>query len=537
MEKDKTKPKRAGARDKSGIGNDTDPKILFPMETTEENSRIKKGFRWFKVFLGLVLIVVAFFLGYGTRPEVMDQWLATGKKWAQTGVEKTRPLGRRIYERTEEVVEAIRKKPQPTVEKIKAPVMDKVGKVAERKIKFWRAPMDPGYISDKPGKSPMGMDLVPVYENEGEEGVSISPTVVQNIGVKTEVVRKRSLRREIRTVGRLTYDERLVHHIHTKYGGWIDKLHVDFTGQEVKKDDMLLEIYSPDLVSTQEELVLALKYQDSLKGSAFPEIIRGADSLVDSTRKRLELFDVPPHQIEELIQTKKVKKTMHIHSPVKGFVVKKKAQRGIRVEPGMSLYMIADLSNIWALVDIYEYEIPWIKLGQEAVMTLSYYPGKQFKGTVTYIDPFLDPESRTLKVRMEFANPEWKLKPDMYANVILKSEIIRKGVAVPKEAVIYSGEKTVVIVQTDSGQFKSREVVLGVEAKGYIQVLKGIKSGERVVTSSTFLIDSESRLQEALGKMEKPRGWKKNKDMGLMKKKKQKKVNKTIILQEDRDHP
>ncbi|MFQ6611251.1 MAG: efflux RND transporter periplasmic adaptor subunit, partial [Fidelibacterota bacterium] len=297
-------------------------------------------------------------------------------------------------------------------------------------------------------------------------------------------------------------DERLVYHIHTKYEGWIEKLNVNFTGQEVEQDEMLMEIYSPELVSTQEEFLLALKYKDSLEESPFTEIGEAADTLLKSTRKRLELLDVPEHQIDALIRDKKITKTMHIHSPVRGFVIKKEALQGMRVKPGMSLYMIADLSNIWVMADIYEYELPWVKLGQRVEMNLSYFPGKKFVGRVTYIDPFLDAKTRTNKVRMEFANPNWKLKPDMYANVTIKSTIAKRGVAVPEEAVIHSGEREIVIVQNPSGTFESRQLTLGPQAGGYYQVLKGLRAGETVVTSSNFLIDSESNLEEALNKLQ-----------------------------------
>ena len=193
---------------------------------------------------------------------------------------------------------------------------------------------------------------------------------------------------------------------------------------------------------------------------------------------------------------------MHIHSPVRGFVIEKKALHGMRVQPGMSLYMIADLSNIWVLADIYEYEVPWIKVGQYAEMNLSYFPGKKFVGKVTFIDPFMNPATRTLKVRMEFPNPKWKLKPDMYANVTIKSTIAKRGLTVPEEAVIHSGEKTLVVVAKDSGQYESRDVTLGVLAQGYYRVIKGLRKGEKVVASSNFLIDSESKLQEAIGKIQ-----------------------------------
>jgi hypothetical protein len=475
--------------------------ILFPLEPVEHNAMRRKqvGVSVLRILLLCILLGGTFLLGFGTRPEVMSQWVDAGKKWMSVGIEMAKPVVNKMYGKTVEMVDKVHVPPNlPAMSETMA-----TKNKPERKIRHWRAPMNANYISDRPGKGPMGMALVPVYEDEIGGDVSINPTMVQNIGVKTEVVKKRSLNREIRTIGRLTYDERLIHHIHTKYGGWIDKLYVDFTGQEVNKGDDLLAIYSPELVTTQEELILALKYQESLKGSAFPEFSRGAKGLVDSTLKRLELFDVPKHQIAALIKTRKVHKTMQIHSPVKGFVVKKNALHGMHVQPGMNLYMIADLSNIWVIVDVYEYEVPWVKLGQDAEMNLSYFPGKKFKGKVTFIDPILDSKSRTLKVRIEFPNPGGELKPEMYANVTLKSKVVRKELVIPEEAIIYAGDKTIAIVQNSSGTFASRELNLGVKTQGYVQVLKGLEKGEKVVTSSVFLIDSESRLKEALNKMEK----------------------------------
>ena len=272
--------------------------ILFPLERLERNIMLRKktGLSALRVFLLCALLAGVFLLGFGTRPEVMSQWIDEGRKWVLVGVTKVKPIVSMMYGKTLEMVDKV------DVPSEKPVMSGSATKKPGREIKHWRAPMNPNYISDKPGKGPMGMDLVPVYKDEMGAEVSINPTMVQNIGVKTAVVKKRSLSREIRTIGRLTYDERLIHHIHTKYGGWIEKLYVDFTGQEVNKGDDLLEIYSPELVTTQEELILALKYQESLKGSAFPEVSRGAKSLVDSTLRRLELFDVPEHEIAGLIK-------------------------------------------------------------------------------------------------------------------------------------------------------------------------------------------------------------------------------------------
>lgn len=501
-----TPPSQKTGAPRKGAGEEED--VLFPKEqepeAVKETLRPRTGFRWTNLILLFVLISGFYLLGHLTNPEQFETTRQAVRDFIVFSKERIAPVKDKVVEYIETQTEELRGKEQPTEEATQKKVpSDKAGK-PERKVKYWQAPMNPSYKSDKPGKSPMGMDLVPVYEDEVEEPgkVRIEPGVIQKIGIKTAKVQSRELTRQIRTIGRLTYDERRVHHIHTKFGGWIEKLYVDFTGQKVEEDDMVMEIYSPELVSTQEEFLLALQYKESLEDSPFAEIRRGAETLLTSTRRRLELFDVAQHQIEELIKTRKVKKTMHIHSPTRGFVVKKKAEHGQYVDPGTPLYTIADLSNIWVLADIYEYELPWVKVGQDAEMSLSYFPGKRFKGKVTYIDPFLDPKTRTVKVRMEFENPKWELKPDMYANVFLKSTIAKQGVAVPEEAVIRSGEKDMVIVLVDGGRFESREVSLGVQAQGYYQVLKGIKPGETVVTSSSFLIDSESRLKEAMDKFE-----------------------------------
>ncbi len=480
-----------------------DEEIIFPKtdETNPDNqsNKPRKLFSPLKILALVLLGIGVYFAGYLTSPENFTKTMDQMSEWFSASREMLEPYKEKLTQAIESKVK--KKEAEPPTPTIKDG--DKISPKDKRKIKYWKAPMDPTYVRDKPGKGPMGMDMVPVYEDELGGQIKINPIVVQNIGVKTEKVKRRTLRHKIRTVGNLTYDERKVHHVHTKYGGWIEKLHVDFTGQEVKKGDLLLEIYSPDLVSTQEELVLALKYQESLKDSAFGELSKSADSLVESTKKRLKLFDVPDHQVEELIRSKNISKTMHIHSPARGFVLTKKAQQGMHVQPGMSLYSIADLSNIWVLADIYEYEVPWIKVGQFVEMNLSYFPGKKFKGKVTFIDPFLDPTTRTLKVRMEFSNPKWQLKPDMYANVTIQSTVAKRGLTVSEEAVLHSGEKNLVIVATDSGQFESREITLGVQAGGYYQVLKGLRNGEKVVTSSHFLIDSESKLREAIEKFQK----------------------------------
>ena len=513
---------------------ETDEEIIFPHEPPSK-APYRPAFS-ITGFIGLILALAGvYLLGYLTNPEKFNETVKNVKETFSLAVKEIGPLEEKVTEIIEEKIKEIpgsKQKPNPAGEE-ELPEQD------GRKIKYWQAPMDPSYIRDKPGKSPMLMDLVPVYEDEMEdEGIRINPTITQNIGVKTEKVKFRKLTRTIRTIGRLTYDERKVSHIHTKYEGWIEKLHVDFTGQEVARDDLLMEIYSPELVSTQEELLLALKYSESFKENPYPEITLGADRLLKSTERKLRLFDVPEHQIETLKKTKKISKTMHIHSPVKGFVIDKPALQGMYIQPGMSLYTIVDLSNIWVLADIYEYELPWVKIGQHVKMELPYYPGKEFKGEVTYINPFLESKTRTIKLRMEFENKNWELKPEMYSNITLESVIAKKSVAVPEESILHSGEKDLVVIVNKSGGFESRGVTLGAAADGYYQVLKGLKGGEEVVTSSHFLLDSESRLKQGILKLEEDRDDNAEEEMSpLMNMKEMKGMDmntkKTIILKED----
>ena len=377
-----------------------------------------------------------------------------------------------------------------------------------RKILYWQAPMDATYIREEPGKSPMGMDLVPVYAAGDTEAdmpepgtVSIDPVMSQNIGVRTERVKRKRLIKELRTVGRVDYDEKRVHHVNTKIEGWVEKLYVDFTGKEVRKDDYLLEIYSPRLVATQEEFLLARSYEEGSEGGGESSRKSVGGSVLELTKRRLSLFDVPAHQIAELEASGRILRTLHIHSPATGVVVNKNVSEGMFVKPGMNLYTIADLSKVWVYADIYEYELSWVSKGQEAEMTLEAYPGRVFTGKVAFINPFMEPKTRTVKVRLEFDNLKGELKPDMFANITLKSVRDFASVAVPSEAVLLSGERSVVVVARGKGKFTPREVLLGVEAGGYYEVLKGVYEGEDVVTSAHFLIDSESRLKEAISKM------------------------------------
>lgn len=366
----------------------------------------------------------------------------------------------------------------------------------ERKIKYWVAPMDPNFISDRPGKSPMGMDLVPVYEDKSggsESVIIIDPTVVQNTGIMTTPVEIRSIFKEIRTIGLVDYDETRYTHIHSKVKGWIEHLYVNFTGQRVKKNQALLDIYSPELVSTQEEYLSALS---SLTTSNI-----GSEALLRSTRDRLSNWDITSEQIDKLERTGKVSKVMTLYSPFNGVVVEKKALAGMSVVEGMNLYAIADLSKVWVYADIYEFELPWLEEQQEAEMTLTYIPGKKFKGKVAYIYPYLDSKTRTIKVRLEFDNENGELKPGMYANIVIKAAERKNSIVIPKESVIHSGERDIVFISYGKGKFEPREVTLGVSGEGgYYEVLDGLTGNEMVVTSGQFMLDSESSLREAVRK-------------------------------------
>ncbi|MBC8413304.1 MAG: efflux RND transporter periplasmic adaptor subunit [Nitrospira sp.] len=376
---------------------------------------------------------------------------------------------------------------------------------ADKKIKYWVAPMDPAYIRDKPGKSPMGMDLVPVYEDAGEpsaEGViKIDPVTVQNIGVRTAIVTSDNVRREIHAAGRITYNEKLVEHIHSKVSGWIENLYVDTGGQEVSKGEVLLDFYSPVLVSAQEEYLTALKYRNLTADSAFTEISRAAESLLDAAQKKLLYLDISPAQIEELQRSGEVQKNISLLAGKQGTVIEKFILDGMKINPGMELYTMADLSRVWVIASVYEYEIPFIRIGQAVEMTLVSEPGVRFAGKITFIYPYISGKTRTIQLRMEFDNPEFKLKPDMYADVVISSEASERTPVVPSEAVLRTGSRNVVITSLGDGKFLPKEVTLGVEGVEIVQILAGLKEGEEVVTSGQFLIDSESNLREAVNKM------------------------------------
>ena len=385
-----------------------------------------------------------------------------------------------------------------------AAVEQAVKNKGKRKILYWQAPMNPTEIYDKPGKSKMGMDLVPVYEDEVNAGsaVKVDPTTVQNMGVRMALVEKRDFSRMIRTVGKIGYNEEKIYAVSARISGWIEKLKVNYTGEQVRKGQELLEIYSPELVTTQQEYLLALKNRKQLAGSKFSSIREGAENLVRASRQRLAYWDIPESAIRRLEESGEVRKTLALEAPHSGVVIQKNADEGQYVKAGMTLYHIADLSTVWVDVSIYDNEAPWVTVGAKARMTLSYLPGKTFEGRVNYIYPYLDEKARDVKVRLEFTNPDIELKPGMYANIHIETPPVHDALVVPTEAVIRSGQRNLVFINREKGRFEPREVILGEESEdGKVRIVSGVLEGERVVVSAQFLLDSESRLQEAIQKM------------------------------------
>jgi len=376
----------------------------------------------------------------------------------------------------------------------------------ERKILYWQDPMNPAHRSDKPGKAPDGMDLVPVYADEVQAAelppgtVKITPEKQQLIGVQYGEVLHQTVAKSIRATGRLAFDETKIVRLHPKVEGWVERVQADFLGKEVRKGEPLLAIYSPELVATQQEFLLARKARESLGRNPYQEIATGSHSLYESSLERLRLWDISERQIEEIAERGTPQKTLTLYSPIDGFVMSRNAFQGQRITPETELYAIADLSTIWVLADVYEYELPLLRIGQTGVITLPYFAGKSFRAKVSYIYPELDKATRTLRVRLEFRNPGLQFKPHMYANVELRIELGHE-LTLPVEAVLDSGSEQVVFVAREGGYFEPRRVTLGERVGDFYVVLSGVQAGERVVTSANFLVDSESRLKSALGQM------------------------------------
>ena len=372
------------------------------------------------------------------------------------------------------------------------------------KLLFYRNPMNPKITSPVFMKDEMGMDYIPVYESDlkGEAGpaveglatVKIDNQRQQLIGLTTAPVVEGPVGGEILTTARVAVDETRIRHIHVKVEGYVEKLFVDFVGMAVKQGQPLFTFYSPDFVSAQEEYLVALKTQQALNGGSLQS--SGTD-LLDAARRRMTLWDVPPAELDKLEKGGVVRKSLTLYSPINGVVTAKTAVEGMRLTPGDTPFEITDLSRVWGIADVYEPEIPRVRLGMPADLDLSTFPGEVFHGRVAFIDPLLDPKSRTVKVRVELPNPKGELKPEMFGEMRLKSQT-RKGLVVPVDAVLDSGARKIVFVALGDGRFEPREVQVGSNLGEKVEILSGVKAGETVVTRANFLVDSESRLRAAL---------------------------------------
>ncbi|MDD5140608.1 MAG: efflux RND transporter periplasmic adaptor subunit [Verrucomicrobiales bacterium] len=368
-----------------------------------------------------------------------------------------------------------------------------------RKIKFYKSSMTPGETSSTPAKDSMGMDMVPVYEDaagaDNPSAITVDAATQQNMNLRTAEVIRGPLHKTIRTVGAIDYNETTLADVTTKFKGWVEKLDVDATGQLVHRGEPLFEIYSPELYNAQSEFLLALNSSSATNdpGAAF---LRG------SALNKLKFFDVPDAQIAELEKTRKLTKTSPVVAPESGFVIEKNVVAGQMVDAGMKLYRIADLGIVWVIAQVYEQDLAYVRLGQEAVVKVASLPDREFRGRVTFIYPSLDEKTRTARVRLEFENPGYFLKPGMFVSATIHAQLEDSAVLVPESAVLRSGAKNTVFVALDGGKFEGRDVTLGVEAENaLVQVTSGLSAGERVVTSGQFLLDSESQLREAIEKM------------------------------------
>lgn len=373
-------------------------------------------------------------------------------------------------------------------------------------IDYYHCGMHPWITSDKPGKCPIcGMDLTPVYKKDSKnsEGmVSIDPVMEQNIGVKTEMVTKRKLTHTIRTTGHVDYDETKQTVITTKFSGYIEKLYVDYTGKPVQKGEPLFEIYSPELVAVQQEYLQAIRYKGTMKSANDSAVSSGANDLLQSAKKKLLYWDISPSQIKELEQSGNITKTLTIYSPFSGVVVEKNVFEGMQVQAGVNLLKLADISKMWVYADVYENELSLVKNGEAVTIELPDNTATTLQGKISYIYPFLQEQTRTAKLRIEFSDKNHLLKKDMYVTVNIIPTVSINAIAVPEQSVIHSGSRNIVVMAMGNGKFMSMEVKLGALADGYYEIIEGLKEGDVIVTSSQFLIDSESNLKAGTSSMQ-----------------------------------
>ena len=377
---------------------------------------------------------------------------------------------------------------------IALPHAARAGGDGDKKILYWVAPMDPNYRRDKPGKSPMGMDLIPVYEeDEANQGadVTIPPEMVQNLGIRTARATRGTLSREIDTLGYVDYDESRVSHIHLRVSGWIERLAVASEGERVKRGQRLFNLYSPELVNAQEEYLQALQ--------------AGHKRLIQASRDRLRALGLTQGQIRALGKRMRALQTLSVFAPQDGVVSDLPVREGMYVKPSMRVMTLADLSSIWLLAEVFERQSEWVRLGDPAEVSLPFLPGRHWKGRVEYIYPALDPKTRTLRARLRFPNPDEALKPNMYARVRIHANPRKDVLSIPLEALIRTGRSERVILALGEGRFAVRAVESGIESGERVEILKGLKEGEEVVTSGQFLIDSEAAMRGALQRLAAPK--------------------------------
>ncbi len=360
----------------------------------------------------------------------------------------------------------------------------------EKEILYWVAPMDPSYRRDKPGKSPMGMDLVPVYADGDDEGdvVKINPVMVQNLGVRTARVERGKLWRLVEAVGYVAFDERKLSHVHLRTDGWIEKLNVKSNGERVSKGDVLFELYSREVVNAQEE------YIQALRGSN--------DYLKRASRERLEALGMSEQQIREVAKRRRAFQKVRILASQDGIVHNLNVREGMYVRPSMEVMTLADLSSIWLLVDVFERQSEWVAEGQPAEVRLGYLPGRVWEGKVEFVYPTIDPKTRTLQARLQFDNPEETLKPDMYADVRIYAGPRHGVLSIPREALIKDADQQRVVLALGDGRFRAVPVVAGMESGDWVEILEGLEEGDTVVTSAQFLIDSEASLKASFNRMD-----------------------------------
>ena len=381
------------------------------------------------------------------------------------------------------------------------------GSKAEKKIKYWVAPMDANYRRDKPGKSPMGMDLVPVYEESMSGGndaglptIKVKANTAQKMGIRTLAVTEKALSRTIHTIGSIGYNEDTLHHIHSRTNGWVEKVYVKAEGDKVEKGSTLVDFYSPDIVAAEKDLLIAKKSGKLFKGSGSQG---SSGSFVESAKQKLRLLAVPESVIQQIQRTGKSQDQVPIVAPHSGVIIKMGIRDGMYVTPKLQMYSIADLSSVWVQVDVFEHQLNWVKVGNKSEMTVQGLPGETWTGTVDYIYPELNPVTRTLKVRLKFDSPKQKLKPNMFADITLYSAH-KHALAVPSEAIIYYENSTRIVKVVGKHKYKPVEVKVGMRSEGQVEILEGLQEDDKIVVSGQFMLDSESNLQASFRRLAEP---------------------------------